>query len=285
MPEITAEYKPGFRKAKSLVAETVKRFKESNVRDLGAALAYFTIFALIPLITVIVIIVGSFLGNSVAQSEIFSAVQSAVGPSAASLIQSSFETHASLSSSILTSLIGAIVLIVAVIGLTTQLQESLDRIFCKELRKVSFFRMLKEKIISISIVFILSFFLLGFLLVSSGVSYFAAVLAPYIPFSFLYIDLISFILNLVFVFGFCVINFRFLPNIKLKWRSILYGSVVTSILFVIGKFILGLYLNFADPGSAYGAAGALLVILLWIYYSSLILFLGACISFAIEHTR
>lgn len=277
--------KEAMKKLKDTFINAYGRYDESNAHDLGAALAYFTVFSLIPLISIVIIIAGIFLGKDLIVNQIFAAVKSSVGSDAATLLKNGIETASRSDSNLVASIISVGVLIVGVFGITTQLQGSLDRILCKEVRKVPFLRALREKFASFGIVFLLSVLLMAFLIASSAVSFFTGIVQSYIPLSAVYIKIFNFILDLIFIFAFCVINFRFLPNIPLKWRSVFFGSLVTSILFVIGKFALSIYLTYSDPGSGFGAAGALLVMLLWIYYSAQILFFGASFAYACEHPR
>lgn len=268
---------------KKLSSLALQRFQDANVLDLGAALAYFAVFSLIPLITVLIIIVGFFLDGHQIQISILNAMQGTIGQDATNFLSNSLERGVLNASTVPASIVGGFVLLFAVTTITNQMQVSLERIFCKDIKRIPFIKNIKKRITSFGIIILLAIFLMSFFVVSAGVSVFQAIFEPLLPFSYFYIPLIDLALNFLFIFGFAFLNFKFLPSTTYKNRSLVVGATATSVLFLIGKLILGLYLNFANPGSAYGAAGALLVLLLWIYYSSVILFLGACFSYAHEN--
>lgn len=266
----------------AIIKETFQRFQEVNAHDLGAALAYFAIFALIPLITLLILITGFILGGHGIQPQILDVFQQTLGSDAAIFLGSSLERGTASATTIPESIVGTIVLIFAVVTLTAQLQNSLERIFGGEKRKLHFFDLMKKKIASFSIVIFLAVFLLFFFTLSTGISVFEDILVSFLPFSYFYIPLIDLILSFLLIFGFALIVFRYLPYKKLSWSSIGKGAAVSGVLFIVGRIVLGVYLHFTNPGSAYGAAGALLVILLWIYYSSEVLFLGASFAHSVE---
>lgn len=264
-----------------LFKSAYQRFKETNAHDLGAALAYFAVFSIIPLITVLILIAGYFVGNNLVQKEILSGLQSVLGNNSIGFLKDNLNSGPN-SLNIVAKIIGAVVLVFTVITITTQLQGSLDKIFSEEKRKIPFLKILKEKITSFSIVFILAFFFLSFLLISSLLSFFQKKAGGLLPFTSFYSQFVDFFLTFLFAFGFSFINFKFLPKTKLKNSSIFWGSVVTSLFFIIGKSLLNLYLFYSDVTSTYGASGAVIILLLWVYYSSQILFFGASFSYAYE---
>lgn len=266
----------------SLLSKAYSRFQEVNVHDLGAALAYFSIFAIVPLLSVLIILASIFLGRELIQGEILNSLQGTIGTDAVTLIQNAFESTRNNDFNLLANIIGGLVLVFAVIGITAQLQSSLDRILGYKIKEISFLKMIRERISTFFIILLMAFLLIVFLTLSTGISFLKNIIEAFLPVPFLLVQSINFLLTLLFVFVFSVINFKYLPHVKLSWQSVFHGAFVTSILFILGKFALSIYLFFANPGSAYGAAGAILILLLWIYYSSQVLFFGACISHIME---
>jgi membrane protein len=265
-----------------ILKKSMQRFQECEAQNLGAALAYFSIFALVPLLTVLMIIISIFIGREVIQSEILSAIKNSVGDEAAIFLSEAFNKGGDAATNIWRSIMGVSVLIAVVIGITTQLQSSLDKIFGYEYKKISFIKYFREKIASFSMVLILAFLLLVFMIISTTVSLLSTLINSFIVISPIATEVINFILSFFFVLGFAFINFKFLPHVKISARSAFYGSALTALLFILGKFGLNIYLSFWQPGTAYGAAGVVLLILLWIYYSAQILFFGACFSYVLE---
>ena len=263
-----------------LMKSSFRRFQECNVRDMGAALSYFTIFSLVPLLTVLITLIGFVIGVEKIQQDIVEAFGSLAGSDAAAFMSQTLLGSSSGEFSLISSLAAGLALFLGVIVITSQLQASFDKIFDYTPDKLGFKKMMRERVATFSIVLILAVFMLSFIVLSTGISFFGSFIDLGTKYGSTYSYVVNFLLTFLFVFGFSLINFRFLPHIRLPWKSVMIGSTMTSLLFMIGKIVISLYLVYSDPGSAYGTAGVILVILAWIYYSSQILFFGASVTYA-----
>ena len=260
----------------------LSRFQEMNCSDLGAALSYFAVFALVPLLNIVFLIINAAFGADLFKSEFFNAFQNTVGPDAANLLSETLEKANQFGGNVWISIASAAALIVTVVILTADLQSSLDKIFGAAATKQTFFFSLYKKIMSFGMVLVFTILLAIFLLISSVFTFFTRTFEPYVQFSYVYVHIGNFIILLLLIFFFSLLNFRFLPHATLRWKSIIMGSAVTAVLFMIGKLLLNLYISFAHPGLIFGAAGPVFVILIWIFYSAQILFFGASFSYAYE---
>lgn len=277
-----------YKDAFTVLKATATGFDEDRVFKLSAALSYYTIFAIAPLLIIVLGVVGFVLGEDAQQGRIFEEINEFVGPEAAELIQSLIQNLAVGKGSFIATIIGAGTLIFASTKVFIEMQESLNIIFnVKPKPKRGWVKLLINRALSFSIVLILGFLLVASLLANVVISFVSNILINYLPeFSIFGIDLFDettnialYITNTVITFFVLAVLFgsifKFLPDIKIKWKDVRKGAYFTAILFMIGKWAIGLYMQYAAPASSYGAAGAIVIILLWINYISLILFFGA----------
>ncbi|MBD1823161.1 YihY/virulence factor BrkB family protein [Cyanobacteria bacterium FACHB-DQ100] len=260
-----------------LVRDTITEWNEDNVPLLAAALAYYTMFSLAPLLIIAIAIVGAVYGEEAAQGEIVRQIQGLVGRQGAEFIQSMIQNASRPGSGGgIATLIGIGVLIFGASGVFGQLQTALNTIWevkPKPGRAVKSF--VQARFLSFAMVLVIGFLLLVSLILSavfSGVSaYFGGLLPEALH--------VGQVLNFVITFALTTLLFaaiyKFLPDVKVPWKNLWVGSAVTALLFNIGKFLIGLYLGNSSVGSTYGAAGSLVVVLLWVFYSAQILLLGA----------
>ena len=252
-----------------------------NITKLSAALAYYTVFALAPMLIVLISVVSFFYGKEAAQGEIYGQIKSVVGSDAATSIQEIISKAALSPSFTFASVVGVIALVFSATGVFAEIQSSINLIWNLKIKpkKGGIFKMLKIRLISFSLIISLGFIALVSLLVNYLVDALSQRLERFLPKDTLYI---SYIINVAItllaisiLFG---IIFRFLPDAKIEWKDVRVGAVTTAVLFIIGKLIIGLYLSKSSPGSAFGAAGSVIIILLWVYYSSIILYFGAAFT-------
>jgi membrane protein len=256
--------------------ETFSDWSSDKAPRLAAALAYYTIFSIAPLLIVILAIAGLVFGQKAAQGQLTSQIQQLVGPASAQAIQEMLAHARHPTHSIVATVIGTITLVLGAGGVFGALQDALNTIWGVEPKpNAGFMRMVKDRFLSFSMVLGLGFILMVSLVLSAGISavasYFGGRLsgAPWLWEA----------LNTVVSFGIFALlfamMFKILPDAKVQWRDVWIGALLTALLFTIGKFAIGLYLGRGAVGSAYGAAGSFVVLLLWIYYSAQILFFGA----------
>lgn len=254
-----------------------KGFAEDRVTKLSAALAYYTIFSITPLIIILISLTSIIWGNDATENKLFSEINEFVGAEAARQIQD-FVAHASLSGkSNIALAIGIISLVVGATAIFTEIQDSINLIWkVKAVPKKGWLKMLTNRLLSFSLIASMGFLLLVSLVINSIVVALGNRLEDYVPeVSSLLVLVLTNALTLAVVTGIFTIIFKVLPDVILKWRTAIVGALFTAVLFSIGKYLIGIYIEKGDPGSAFGAAGSIIVILVWIYYTSIILYFGA----------
>jgi len=260
-----------------LVKETGTQFWKDRGPRLGAALAFYTALSLSPLLLVVVAIAGAAFGEQAARGEIAAQIRDMVGDEGAQAIQAMLAHHQSQSRGILMTVVGIATLVVGASGVFAELQGALDTIWNVQPEQIKggLWAMLKDRLLSFSVVCGLAFLLLVSLVFSAALSAMNTWFEARLPMGGWGLRLanhaLSFVLTAV-LFGFI---FKVLPHARPSWGDVYHGALVTAGLFTLGKYLIGLYLGQAAPGSAYGAAGSFVVLLVWIYYSTQILLFGA----------
>ncbi|HEX6160997.1 MAG TPA: YihY/virulence factor BrkB family protein [Thermoanaerobaculia bacterium] len=255
--------------------ETFKEFGEDKAPRLGAALAYYTIFSVGPLLLICVAMAGIFLGQEAAQGKVSDELGKVFGPKMAESLETMVQAAAKPKSGMLATIVGVVTLLLGASGLFAQLKDALNTIWNVEKKKAAgIMGFIKERFLSMAMVLGVGFLLLVTLVLDAVVS----AMGPYLA-RILGGEAIAHILQLAVSFVVATLLFaaifRILPDIKIAWRDVWFGAIFTSLLFVLGKWGLGLYLGKAAVGSAYGAAGSLVILLVWVYWSAQILFFGA----------
>lgn len=254
-----------------------------NITKLSAALAYYTVFSLAPMLIVLISIVSVFYGKEATQGEIYGQIKSLVGSDAAASIQEII-TNAALSPSFtFASVVGVIALLFSATGVFAEIQSSINLIWNLKIKpkKGGILKMLKIRLISFSLIISLGFIALVSLLINYVVDALSQRLERLLAgeVGMLYLGyVLNVTITLLAISVLFSIIFKFLPDANIKWKDVRVGAVTTAILFMIGKFVIGLYLNKSKPGSAFGAAGSMIIVLVWVYYSSIILYFGAAFT-------
>lgn len=244
----------------------------------GAVIAYYAIFALPGLLVLIISVSGYFFGNEIVSGHVENQVSNALGPSAASQVQSILEMAMKSKDSFWATIIGGITLVVGATGVFVQLQKSLNNIWGVEAKvsKSDIWEFFKTRIFSFGLIISIAFLLLMFLVLSSLVNAFTLWITQYLSESMMVaFQVFDFLLSLVVITVLFAMMLKILPDARIKQKSVWIGAFITALLFVIGKSALGLYFGKAEPASGYGPAGSIILILLWTSYSSMIVFLGA----------
>lgn len=260
-----------------LLKDTVQEWNEDNVPMLAAALAYYTVFSLAPLLLIAIAIAGAFLGEEAARGEIFAQLRGILGVPAAEAIAALIENASKPNSGgTIATIISVGILIFGASGVFGQLQMALNIIWevkPKPGRAVKSF--IQSRFLSFAMVLVIGFLLLVSLVLTAMLSLISSYFGNFIP-SFIAVgNIINFVISFgVVTFLFAAI-YKFLPDAKIPWSNLWIGAGVTALLFNIGKFLIGLYLGNSSVGSTYGAAGSLVVILIWVFYSAQILLFGA----------
>lgn len=255
-------------------------FIDDKVMKLSAALAYYTIFSVAPMLIIIIFFCDLFLGKEAVEGSIYGQIQGLVGSEAAIQIQSMIR-NATLSNDMSwATMVGFVTLIIGATGVFAEIQDSINFIWGlkSKPKKNGLLRMVINRLLSFSLVVSMGFILLVSLAVNGLVEVFQNVLVQLIP-TKLTTTLIVYVANLVVPFlvitTLFAIIFKVLPDARIKWRDVRVGAIATAVLFMIGKFAIGYYLGASKVSSTYGAAGSVVIILLWVYYSAAILYFGA----------
>lgn len=250
-------------------------WRHDNISTLSASLAFFTVFSLAPLLLLAISVAGIFFGEISAQQQITSQIRGLLGNNAASVMQKTLKSINKPETNIISGMIGFIILVLGAAGVFNELKKSLNRIW-----KVStaphqdLLDMMRDRIISGAMILVLGFLLLMSLIITTIISVMSVYFKPYLPLNIGFIQLINLLFSLVFItFLFGLIN-KVLPDVNLDWKYIWPGAITTAVLFVLGKEIIAFYIGHASAISYYGAAGSLVIILLWVYYGAQILFFG-----------
>ena len=259
-----------------LIKTTGANFMENNPFRLSAALAYNTIFSLPPILLIVVTAAGFFLGEEAVSGKLYEQLNGVLGAKAAGEVQTMVK-GASMDKSGTAAIIGALTLIFAATTFFITLQESLNDIWDVRPRPENgILKTLRDRLLSFGLLISLALLMLVSFAISAGMAILSDYLREMIPGAgriFLQIGgtLVS-VGIIVLVFA---LVYKFLPDAIIRWRDVWVGAIITAFLFVLGKFLIGFYVTTTDVAGAYGAAGSLIILLVWIYYSSLLVFFGA----------
>lgn len=256
--------------------DSFKGFSDDKVTKLSASLAYYTIFSLGPLLFLVIHLASVFFHKDAVQGKVVEQLQAFVGRGAADQIQTIMQ-NASVSGSGLASIIGIAVLLVGATTVFAEMQDSMNSIWgVKAQPKSGIVKLLMSRLLSFGIIASLVFLLLVSLTVSTLVESLGARLERAFPdVAIVVIYIVNMLLTLTVISLLFAVIFKILPDVDLSWQNAWPGAIATAILFMIGKFAISFYLSKSDVGSTYGAAGSLVILILWIYYSSIILYFGA----------
>lgn len=262
-----------------ILKASVQEFLRDECMRLAAALSYYTIFSLPPLLILIVIIAGAVLDPQQVENALQGQVSSLVGPSGADNIRTILqEAERPDTRGVIPTVVGVGALLFGATGAFFQLQRALNTAWNVEPdpEKGGIKTMLLKRIVSLGMILGVAFLLLVSLALSAALSILGDALAGMLPgLSHQILQGFNMLLSFAVITGLFAMMFKVLPDAEIRWRDVWVGAAITSLLFVLGKFALGLYLGSADPGSAYGAAGSLIVVLIWVYYAAIILLFGA----------
>src|ERR1051326_1435522 len=259
-----------------LFKQAFTEFGEDKAQRLGAALAYYTIFSLAPLLLIAIALDGMVFGREAAQGQIFGQLRGVLGSQAAQAVQEMVKGAAKPKSGTIATVVGIVTLLFGAAGVFGQLKDALNTIWNVEPKTTGgIMAMIKDRFLSFAMVFGVGFLLLVSLVLDAAVAAAGKFVGDRLPGGEVLWQGVQLVMSLAVVTLLFALIFRFLPDVHPTWRDVWFGAIFTGVLFVLGKFALGLYLGKSAVGSSYGAAGSLVVLLLWVYYSAQILFFGA----------
>jgi len=257
-----------------------------NAPSLGAALAFYTIFSLAPVLIVVIAVAGLAFGQKAAVGEFSLQLQGLLGETGARAIQAIIQSANRPALGVLASTIAIGTLLVGASGAFVELQDALNKIWKVQRRSESLWLgMIRGRFLSFGLVLGLGFLLLVSLVVSAALGAVGNFIGPLLPWPVFLLETVNFLLSLGVISLLLAMIFKYLPDTEIAWGDVWIGAAVASLLLTIGKALIGLYLARSTVASAYGAAGSLVIILTWVYYSAQILLLGAEVThvYATQH--
>jgi len=260
-----------------LFKKTYTDWSEDKVPRLGAALAYFSIFSIAPLLLIATGIAGLVFGPEAARGGIAGQIESTVGQPAADAIEALLNQSGGVGGSLTATIIGAILLFVGASSVFIELQDTLNTIWKVKPKPGRTIReMIRVRFLSFSMILGIGFLLLASMVVSAALSALSQFLTPdALPGGTYLWQGINQLVSLVILIGLFALLFKYLPDAKITWRDVGVGAVVTGVLFTLGKYLIGLYLGQSSTTSTFGAAGSLVAVLIWVYFSSQLVLFGA----------
>lgn len=261
----------------TIIKQTFSEFLDDNVLKLSAALAYYTVFSLPAMLLILISVSGIFLGKDAIQGKLFWQINQYVGNDAGRQIQDILSKIALSENNVIATIIGAVMLVISATGIFGEIQDSINSIWGLRTKpKKGLIKLVLNRLLSFSMILVLGFVLVVSLVLNSLLDAFIGRLDDVIPESILQY---AFIINYILIIG--VVStlfagiFKVLPDAHVKWKDVYRGAFFTTFLFILGKFLISYYLQQTTVIASYGGAGSLIILLLWVYYSAMILYLGA----------
>ena len=253
----------------------VEAFVADDALSRGAAISFYAVTSLGPVLFIVVAIAGLVFGEDAARGALSEQLSALMGKEAADLVQRAVQSASGKSTGIIATVIGVITLLMTASGVFGEMQSALNTIWKAESPHTTISRLVRARAASLGLVAALGFLLLISLVISALISALADYINARLPFGALVLQMLHFAMSFVLISIVVAAIYKVLPDARLSWRDVLIGAVVTALLFNFGKFLIGLYLAHSALASSYGAAGALIIILMWVHYSAQIFLLGA----------
>jgi len=260
-----------------VVIRSFKNLGEDKIPKYSASLAYTTVFSLGPLLIVIIFICSIFFGQEATQGKIYSQIQQFVGHDAAQQLQTIIQNASLSGKGTFAAVIGIIILLLGATAVFAEIQDSINTIWgLKAKPKKGLWKIVRNRFLSFSVIVSLGFLLLVSLAISAVIEGLSDKLKASFPdITVVIFYILDLLISFVVITALFAVIFKVLPDAKTKWKDIFPGAIASGILFMIGKFAISFYIGKSQVGTTYGAAGSLVILLLWVYYSAIILYLGA----------
>jgi len=260
--------------ARKMLVDTTLSFIDDEALSRGAAIAFYAITSLAPVLLIVIAVAGLVFGQETAQNAISGQFSALMGKQAADLLESVIASASAESSGVLATIVGMVTLIATASGVFGEMQAALNTIWKTRSRGTILSRLVRARIASLGLVGALGFLLIVSLAVSAGLTAFANHLDT-LPVGALFLSVLNFAISLLLFAVLFGAIYKVLPDRTLQWKDVVVGALMTSVLFNLGKTVIGWYLGSSAVASSYGAAGGLIVLLLWVYYSAQIFLFGA----------
>lgn len=273
------------RRLGSVLSKAANAWIDDHAQSMGAALSYYTVFSIAPLLLIAISVAGLVFGQDAAQGAVVDQLRGLIGQNGAQAIQDLLKNVSRPSSGIVATVVGLAVLVIGATSVFAELQDDLNRIWQVPVRKKvsSWWAFLRTRLLSIGMIFAMGFMLLVSLAASAAFDAFAAwstsALAGWEGLA----HAVNFVVSFVLTTALFAMIYRFMPQATIEWRDVGIGALVTALLFTVGKTLIGLYIGKSALASGFGAAGSLAVLLAWVYYSAQIFLFGAEFTWAYAH--
>ncbi len=266
-----------FKKIWAILKSSFTGFTEHKVTKISGSLAYYTVFSMAPLLVVVISLCGVFLGREAAEGQVYQQLSGFLGRETAAQLQEIIRNASLEGKSFVALVVGLVTLLIGATTVFADIQDSINMIWgLKPKPKRGWLKMLQNRFLSFSVIVSLGFLLLVSLAITTVIDGFSERLqARFEDISVIIFYILNQLLTFIVITLIFGVIFKVLPDAIIKWRDIIVGAAVTAILFMIGKFAISFYIGQSDVGSTYGGAGSLVILLLWTYYSSIILYFGA----------
>jgi membrane protein len=270
-----------------LAKQSVLAWIDDYAPSMGAALSYYTLFSLAPLLLLVIAIAGLVFGADVARGRLLAEIGALIGPEGATAIEGLLKSASRPAQSVIASAIGIVALAVGATSVFAELQSDLDRVWRAPaaVRPSGPLGLLRTRLLSFGLVVSIGFLLLVSLVASAAVTAFGTWYGAWFPGWVITLQIINQLVSLAFVTVLFALMYRMLPSVHVAWQDVWRGAFVTAVLFTIGKFLIGLYLGKAGVTSGFGAAGSVVVLLVWVFYSAQIFLLGAEFTWLYAHSH
>ncbi len=261
----------------SYLKKVFKEFSADNILKYSASLAYYTVFSIAPLLVIISTLSGIFFGQEAVQGQVYEQLEGLVGSIAALQIQTIIKNIHLTGNNFFASIVSIIILLIGATTIFGEVQDSFNKIWGLRIKaKKTWWKLILTRLLSFSLILCIGFIMIVSLVLNALVSGFGKFLGHYIRnFSVYFIEVTESILSLLVATFLFSLMFKWLPDAKIKWKDVLFGGLITAVFFTLGKFAIGFYLGKSNLTTLYGAAGSIIIIMVWVYYSSIILYLGA----------
>lgn len=261
----------------SYLKTVLKEFSSDDILKYSASLAYYTVFSIAPLLVIISTLAGIFYGKDAVQGQVYEQLQGLVGSVAAVQIQDIIKNIHLVGNSLFASIVSIIILLIGATTIFGEIQDSLNKIWGLRIKtKKTWWKLIITRLLSFSIILCIGFIMIVSLILNALVSAFGKFLGRYIHhFSVYFIGITEALLSFTIAAFLFSLMFKVLPDAKIRWKDVLFGGLITAIFFTLGKLAIGFYLGKSNLTTLYGAAASIIIIMVWVYYSSIILYLGA----------
>jgi len=265
------------RKIGNVILKSFKNFSEDKLLKYSASLAYTTVFSMGPLLIVMIFFASFFFGREATEGKIFFQMQQFVGKDAASQLQTIIENASLSGKKTFAAVVGIVTLLIGSTAVFAEIQDSINSIWGLKVKtKKGLWKMLRNRFLSFSVVISLGFLLLVSLAIATFIEGLSDRLIARFPnIAVIFVYLLNLVISFLVTSGLFAVIFKILPDATTKWKDVLPGAVASGVLFMLGKFAISFYVSKSNVGSTYGAAGSLVILLVWVYYSAIILYLGA----------